>query len=140
MYNTSNTSSKIGVCPVYTLSKIKVFNRLINLIWIGKILGTKANYIVAEVEFREGEDPHRESDDEDEETNSQQVIFSAVFIFSLVGGNAIKYLTKIRYVLRKTRDSSTNKEICTFLRNVFWLAHTFFRNVTNWFYVEISYL
>ena len=44
-------------------------------ICVGKIFGTKANYIIAEVEFREGEDAHKEIDDEDEETSSQQVRF-----------------------------------------------------------------
>jgi len=38
----------------------------------GKILGTQANYIIAEVEFREGEDPHKENEDEEEDVNGQQ--------------------------------------------------------------------
>ena len=42
--------------------------------FLGKILGTKANYIIAEVEFRDGEDPHKESEDEEEDVDGQQVI------------------------------------------------------------------
>lgn len=50
------------------------------LIYVGKLLGTKRNYMVAEVEFREGEDPHQddgneEHDEEDllEQTNVPEV-------------------------------------------------------------------
>ncbi|XP_066911472.1 radial spoke head protein 4 homolog A-like [Clytia hemisphaerica] len=37
----------------------------------GKILGSQANYIIAEVEFRDGEDPHKENEDPDNLSSSR---------------------------------------------------------------------
>ena len=62
-------------------------------------MGTKANYIIAEVEFREGEDPHKENEEEEEDIiNGQQVCYLLLYYISLL-------LCKITFSLYKKIQS-----------------------------------
>ena len=43
---------------------------LFSIVALGKMFGIESNYIIAEVEFKEGEDPHQDDGDSDSEVNT----------------------------------------------------------------------
>ena len=49
----------------------------------GKIIGTKKNYVIAEVQFQDGDDPHQDDDQFDNMEQSSQVeSYIACFVFN----------------------------------------------------------
>ena len=50
------------------------FKILLNFFLLGKILGISGNYIIAEVEFRDGEDPHQDVNDDKNNAETPEIV------------------------------------------------------------------